>query len=185
VDYCLLLNIQEKGVHMSELAGSETLENLKEAFAGESQANRKYLAFAKQADDEGFAQVAKLFRAAAEAETVHAHAHLRAMEGIGSTEENLREAVGGETHEFENMYPGMITTANEEGFKKAQRSFNFANQVEQIHARLYQKALDSLGQDVEPVDYYVCPVCGNTVEDAPTDPCPICGTPANRFFKVD
>jgi rubrerythrin len=169
---------------MSELRGSKTLENLKEAFAGESLANRKYLAFAKRADDEGFGQVAKLFRAAAEAETVHAHAHLRAMEGIGSTEENLREAVGGETHEFENMYPGMIAEAKDEGFKKAQRSFDFANQVEQIHARLYQKALDTLGQDVEPVDYYVCPVCGNTVEGAPTDPCPICGTPANRFFKV-
>ena len=129
---------------MSELKGSKTLNNLQEAFAGESQANRRYLAFAKQADADGFPQVAKLFRAAAEAETVHAHAHLKAMEGIGSTEENLREAVGGETHEFQSMYPGMIAAAKEEGFKKAQRSFDYANQVEQIHAGLYQKALDNL-----------------------------------------
>lgn len=170
---------------MADLQTSQTLENLKEAFAGESQANRKYLAFAQQADADGYPQVAKLFRAAAEAETVHAHAHLRAMEGVGSTEENLRTAIGGETHEFESMYPGMIAGAKIEGFKKAERSFDFANQVEQIHARLYQKALDALGQDVEPVDYYVCPVCGNTVEGMPTDPCHICGTPANRFFKVE
>ena len=170
---------------MSELEGSKTLESLKEAFAGESQANRKYLAFAKQADADGYPQAAKLFRAAAEAETVHAHAHLKAMEGVGSTKDNLLAAVGGETHEFESMYPPMIAEAKKEGFKQAERSFNFANQVEQIHAKLYQKALDTLGQKVAVVDYYVCPVCGNTVEGKPTDPCPICGTPANRFFKVD
>ena len=170
---------------MPELEGSRTLENLKEAFAGESQANRTYLAFAKQADADGYPQVAKLFRAAAEAETIHAHAHLKAMEGVGSTNENLLAAVGGETHEFQSMYPPMIAEAKKECFKKAERSFNFASQVEQIHANLYQKALDSLGQKVAAVDYYVCPVCGNTVEGKPTDPCPICGTPANRFFKVD
>jgi len=170
---------------MAELKGSKTLENLKEAFAGESQANRTYLAFAKQAEEDGFPQAAKLFRAAAAAETVHAHAHLRAMEGIGSTEQNLREAIGGETHEFKSMYPGMISDAKDEGFKKAERSFDFANQVEEIHAGLYQKALDTLGQAVESVDYYVCPVCGNTVEGAPTERCPICGTPAERFFKVE
>jgi len=170
---------------MAELKGSKTLENLKEAFAGESQANRTYLAFAKQADEDGFSQAAKLFRAAAAAETVHAHAHLRAMEGIGSTEQNLREAIGGETHEFKSMYPGMISDAKDEGFKKAERSFDFANQVEEIHAGLYQKALDTLGQAVESVDYYVCPVCGNTIEGAPTERCPICGTPAERFFKAE
>jgi len=170
---------------MAELKGSKTLENLKEAFAGESQANRTYLAFAKQAEADGFPQAAKLFRAAAAAETVHAHAHLRAMEGIGSTEQNLREAIGGETHEFKSMYPGMISDAKDEGFKKAERSFDFANQVEEIHAGLYQKALDTLGQAVESVDYYVCPVCGNTIEGAPTERCPICGTPAERFFKAE
>jgi len=170
---------------MAELKGSKTLENLKEAFAGESQANRTYLAFAKQAEADGFPQAAKLFRAAAAAETVHAHAHLRAMEGIGSTEQNLREAIGGETHEFKSMYPGMISDAKDEGFKKAERSFDFANRVEEIHAGLYQKALDTLGQAVESVDYYVCPVCGNTIEGAPTERCPICGTPAERFFKAE
>jgi rubrerythrin len=170
---------------MSELKGSQTLKNLQEAFAGESQANRKYLAFAKQAETDGFAQVAKLFRAAAEAETVHAHAHLKAMEGIGSTEDNLREAIGGETHEFTSMYPGMIAAAKDEGFKKAQRSFDYANQVEQIHAGLYQKALDTLGKEAAAFDYYVCPVCGNTFEGPQTDPCPICGTPANRYIKME
>ena len=162
-----------------------TADNLKEAFAGESQANRKYLAFAKQADKEGFPQAAKLFRAAAAAETVHAHAHLKAMGGIGSTEENLREAIGGETHEFKSMYPGMIAAAKDEGFKKAERSFNYANQVEEVHAGLYEKALAALGQEAEPVDYYVCPVCGHTVEGKPTEKCPICGTPADRFFLVE
>jgi len=170
---------------MAELETSKTLENLKEAFAGESQANRKYLAFAKQADEDGYPQVAKLFRAAAEAETVHAHAHLRAMDGIGTTEDNLRAAISGETHEFKSMYPDMIAEAKRVGFKKAERSFNYANQVEQIHAELYQKALKDLGKEVKTVDYYVCPVCGNTFEGAQTEPCPICGTPANRFHKVD
>ena len=170
---------------MADLEISKTLENLKEAFAGESQANRKYLAFAEQADADGYPQVAKLFRAAAEAETVHAHAHLRAMEGVGSTKVNLLAAVEGETYEFESMYPGMIAEAKKEGFKKAERSFNYANQVEQIHAGLYQKALKNLGKDIKPVDYYVCPVCGNTFEGAQSEPCPICGTPANRFHKVD
>jgi rubrerythrin len=170
---------------MTELEGSKTQENLKEAFAGESQANRKYLAFAKKADAEGFPQVAKLFRAAGAAETVHAHAHLKAMDGVGSTEENLRAAVDGETHEFKNMYPGMIAAAKEEGFKKAERSFNYANQVEEVHAGLYGKALATLGQEAEPVDYYVCPVCGHTVEGKPTDKCPVCGAPADRFFVVE
>ena len=170
---------------MSELAGSKTLENLREAFAGESQANRRYLAFAEQADADGYPQVAKLFRAAADAETIHAHAHLRAMSGVGSTTENLGEAVGGETHEFTNMYPGMIAAAEEEDFTRARRSFDNANQVEQIHAGLFQKALDSLGEEAQVFDYYVCPVCGNTVEGAPSEPCPICGTPADRFTRVE
>ena len=123
---------------------SKSEDNLKEAFAGESQANRKYLAFAAKADQEGFAQAARLFRAAAEAETVHAHAHLRALKGIKSTKENLQEAVAGETHEFKSMYPGMIETAKAEGNKEAERTFNFANEVEKIHARLYQQMLDNL-----------------------------------------
>lgn len=163
---------------------SKTEAHLKEAFAGESQANRKYLAFAKKADAEGHAQVAKLFRAAALAETVHAHAHLRALGGIGDTKANLEEAVGGETHEFTSMYPGMIADAEAEGHKAAHKSFEYANAVEKIHAALYQKALDSLGSN-ESTDYHVCDVCGNTVEGEPPEKCPICGAPAKSFTKVD
>ncbi len=163
---------------------SNTEQNLLEAFAGESQANRKYLAFARQADKEGHPQVARLFRAAAEAETVHAHAHLRALGAIHGTEENLREAVGGETHEFKEMYPGMIETAQAEGNKAAERSFRYANEVEKVHAGLYQKALDSLGS-LEETDYFVCSVCGYTVEQEPPETCPVCGAKAKAFFKVD
>src|SRR5512139_1439556 len=123
---------------------SKTEENLQEAFAGESQANRKYLAFAAKADAEGFKQVAKLFRAAAEAETIHAHNHLRELKGIKSTKENLEEAVGGETHEFKEMYPAMIEEANSAGNKGAVRTFQYANDVEKVHADLYQKALNDM-----------------------------------------
>ena len=169
---------------MTALAGSKTEQNLKEAFAGESQANRTYLAFAKKAELDGHPQVAKLFRAAAEAETVHAHAHLRALQGIGSTEENLREAVGGETHEFTEMYPAMIEAAEKEGLGDALRSFKYANEVEKIHAELYQKALDNLGKN-ESVDYYVCKVCGMTIEGEPDGPCPVCAAAKQAFFKID
>jgi rubrerythrin len=169
---------------MSDLSNSKTEKNLQEAFAGESQANRKYLAFAKKAETEGHPQVAKLFRAAAEAETVHAHAHLRALGGIGSTEANLREAIGGETHEFTEMYPQMIREATSEGFDNALRSFTFANAVEKVHADLYRKALESLGKNVA-VDYYVCQVCGNTIEGAPEGPCEVCGAAKTAFRKVD
>jgi rubrerythrin len=164
---------------------SKTEEALKEAFAGESQANRKYLAFAAKADQEGFAQAAKLFRAAAEAETVHAHAHLRAMKGIRSTKENLQEAIAGETHEFKSMYPAMIEAAKAESHKEAERSFNFANEVEKIHAALYQKALDHLDGSQETYSYYVCPVCGYTVENEAPETCPVCGAKGKMFKKVD
>ena len=161
-----------------------TMDNLKEAFAGESQANRKYLAFAKKADEEGYVQVAKLFRAAADAETVHAHAHLRVMKGIGSTDENLKQAIGGETEEFKAMYPRMMEEAKAEGEDAAHMSFANANAVEEIHAGLYQKALDNLGKN-EQTDYYVCQVCGNTVEGEAPDKCPICGAPKKMFRKID
>jgi len=169
---------------MSDLRNSKTEKNLQEAFAGESQANRKYLAFAKKAEADGHPQVAKLFRAAAEAETVHAHAHLRALGGIGSTEANLREAIGGETHEFTEMYPQMIREATSEGFDPALRSFTFANAVEKVHADLYRKALESLGKNAA-VDYYVCQVCGNTIEGAPEGPCEVCGAAKTSFRKID
>jgi rubrerythrin len=157
---------------------------LMEAFAGESQANRKYLAFAKQAEKEGYPQVAKLFRAAAEAETVHAHAHLRVAGGIKSTAENLKAAISGETHEFEHMYPEMIAAAQVEGNKAAERSFNYANEVEKIHAGLYEKALANLAQKQENVDYYVCSVCGYTCENEPPEKCPVCNSGAKAFNKV-
>jgi rubrerythrin len=163
---------------------TKTMENLKAAFAGESQANRKYLAFAEKADKDGYGQVAKLFRAAAAAETVHAHAHLRAMKGIGSTEENLKAAISGETFEFEDMYPPMIETAKAEGEKQAERSFTLANVVEKTHAELYVKALENLGGN-EAVDYWVCSVCGHTTEGEPEGKCPVCNADKKAFFKVD
>ena len=163
----------------------KTMQHLKDAFAGESQANRKYLAFARQADKEGYPAAARLFRAAAAAETVHAHAHLRAMNGIGSTAENLKEAIEGETYEFKSMYPDMIKDAREEGEKAADQSFTWANEVEQIHAGLYRKALDELGQGKDVECYYVCSLCGNTVANEPPDQCPICKAKAKAFERVD
>lgn len=162
---------------------SKTEKNLQDAFAGESQANRKYLAFAKKADTEGYPQAAKLFRAAAAAETVHAHAHLRELGGIKSTKENLEAAIGGETFEFETMYPQMIKEAEEEGNKGALRSFNYANDVEKIHADLYKKALESLGSN-EDTDYYVCEVCGYTAEGEAPDECPVCKSKKKMFQKI-
>ena len=162
----------------------DTTDNLKEAFAGESQANRKYLAFAKKADEEGLFQIARLFRAAAEAETVHAHNHLTVLNGIKTTEENLKEAIAGEVEEFKEMYPKFIKVAEEENNKKAIWTFDVANQVEEIHAGLYQKALDSIGENVETV-YYVCNFCGNTVEKDAPDICSVCGAPKKEFKRIE
>jgi len=164
---------------------SKTESFLKEAFAGESQANRKYLAFGAKADQEGFPQVARLFRAAAEAETVHAHSHLRALNGIRSTKENLQEAVNGETHEFKTMYPEMIEAAKAEAQKVAERSFSYANSVEKVHAELYQKLLDGLGKSQENYSYYVCPVCGYTAEKQAPGTCPVCGAKGEMFKKIE
>ncbi len=164
---------------------SKTEQFLKEAFAGESQANRKYLAFAAKADQEGYLQVARLFRAAAEAETIHAHNHLRALKGIKNTQDNLQEAIAGETHEFKEMYPEMIEAAKAEGQKDAERSFNFANEVEKVHAQLYQKLLDGLGKPQENYPYYICPVCGYTAEKEPPGTCPVCGTKGEMFKKIE
>jgi rubrerythrin len=163
---------------------SKTENNLQEAFAGESQANRKYLAFSKKAEAEGFTQAAKLFRAAAAAETIHAHNHLRELGVVRSTKENLMAAVSGESHEFQNMYPQMIADAEAEGNSMALRSFNYANAVEKVHAALYQKALDSLGRNMD-TDYYVCSVCGYTVENEAPEECPVCGSKKQAFNKVE
>lgn len=163
-----------------------TIDDLKEAFAGESQANRRYLAFAKKADQEGHPQIARLFRAAAEAETVHAHAHLRAMGGVGSTRENLEEAVSGETHEFRSMYPRMIEDAKAEGNPRALRSFEYANTVEKIHADLYQGLLDTLEMpSTETYPYFVCPVCGHTIGHGAPETCPVCGAPGSNYIRID
>jgi rubrerythrin len=163
---------------------SKSEMNLQEAFAGESQANRKYLAFAKKAEAEGFKQIAKLFRAAAEAETIHAHSHLRELGGIRSTKENLESAISGETHEFKTMYPRMIQDAREEAAKGAERSFTYANEVEKVHAGLYEKALQNLGSNEE-TEYYICTVCGNTVEGEPPDECVICKAKKQAFKKSE
>jgi len=163
---------------------SKSVDDLKAAFAGESQANRKYLAFAKKADDEGHPQVAKLFRAAAEAETVHAHNHLRAMDGIGSTEANLKEAITGENYEHTNMYSTFIKDAEADKNDKALRSFKYAMSVEVEHEALYQGALDTLGKDGDSFDYYICPICGHTHARNAPDKCPVCGAPGSTFFKV-
>jgi rubrerythrin len=162
-----------------------TDDNLKEAFAGESQANRKYLAFAQQAERDGLPNIARLFRAAAEAETIHALGHLRAMGGIGSTADNLKEAVGGETYEYTEMYPPMLEQAEAEG-SKAKRMFGYALKAERIHAELYRKALDaaSQGKDLTDTEFYLCPVCGNIEIGRPSDPCSICGAKADKFVQI-
>ena len=163
-----------------------TMDNLAEAFAGESQANRKYLAFAKKAETDGFPQIAKLFRAAAEAETIHAHAHLRVMGGIKGTVENLKAAVAGEGAEFREMYPAMVTAAEAEGNKQALNSFKNAMAVEKIHYDLYSKALEAVegGGDLPEKTIFVCPVCGNTVEEEAPGSCPICGVPGTKFIAI-
>jgi len=163
---------------------SKSEDGLKEAFAGESQANRKYLAFAKKAEEEGYKQVAKLFRAAAEAETVHAHNHLRELKGVKSTKENLESAISGESYEFLNMYPAMIADAQAEGNKSAERSFHIANEVEKVHHKLYKKALEDLGKNAS-TDYYICKVCGYTAEGEAPDTCPVCGAKKVAFYKAD
>jgi rubrerythrin len=163
---------------------AKTMDNLMAAFAGESQANRRYLAFAKKADEEGHAQVAKLFRAAAAAETVHAHNHLRVAGGVKSTADNLEAAVSGESHEVLSMYPEMIQAAEAEGNRQALQSFKWAWEVEKTHEALYRKAKQALGQKGESFDYYVCQVCGHTHEGKAPDKCPVCGAPASRFDRV-
>ncbi|HTZ16990.1 MAG TPA: rubrerythrin family protein [Dissulfurispiraceae bacterium] len=163
---------------------SKTETNLQNAFAGESQANRKYLAYAKKAEQEGYKQVAKLFRAVAEAETIHAHNHFRQMGGIKTTKENLEAANAGEVFEFQNMYPQMIAEAEAEGIKDAVRTFTYANEVEKVHSELYKKALAELGKNTE-ADYYVCSVCGHTVAGEPPDECPVCKSKKQAYKKVE
>lgn len=159
-----------------------TDKNLKEAFAGESQANRKYLAFAKKAEQEGYKGVAKLFFATAEAETIHAHNHLKALGEIKSTAENLQAGIDGETYEFDSMYPPMLEEAKKAGRKDAERSFLFAMESEKVHADLYKDAFANLEANEE-VDYYLCPVCGYIEKGKTPDTCPICRVKGSMFVK--
>jgi rubrerythrin len=165
---------------------SKTIEDLQAAFAGESQANRRYLAFAKKADTDGYPQIAKLFRAAAAAETVHAHNHLRAMDGVGATSDNLKTAIAGENYEWVTMYPEFIKDAEAESMKRALSYFKWAWEVEKVHEELYRKAQAALEaqQPLAEVDYYVCPTCGYTHEGPLQGICPVCKSPADKFERV-
>jgi rubrerythrin len=162
-----------------------TKDNLNEAFAGESQANQKYRAFAKKAEKEGFPNIAKLFKTTAEAERIHAEGHLGSLEGVGSTIENLKGAIAGETFEFTKMYPPMVELANSENHK-AKRMFQYALKVEEIHAKLYQLAVEAAaqGKDLDISEIYLCPVCGNIEFGKPTENCPVCGTLASKFVMI-
>lgn len=163
-----------------------TKDNLEAAFAGESQANRKYLAYAQKAELDGYPQVAKLFRAAAEAETVHAQAHFRVLGGVKDTAANLEDAAAGEGHEFKEMYPPFVAEAEAEGNKPAAFSFKNALAVEEIHYNLYNQALEAVkaGKDLSAAKIFVCPVCGNTEIGEAPDTCPVCGVAKDKFFEV-
>lgn len=163
------------------MSENKTLKNLMAAFAGESEANRKYTAYAKQAEKEGKVNAAKLFRAAADAETIHALKHFEVAGKVGSTAENLKDGVKGETYEYKEMYPDFVKEAEAEGNKAALMSFTFAMKAEEVHAKLYQEALENLDQ-TEEVFYYLCPVCGNIEKSIP-EKCSICGAPGSKFIK--
>lgn len=163
------------------MSKNKTIDNLMEAFAGESQANRKYMAYAKQAEAEGKLNAAKLFRAAADAETIHALKEFELAGRVGSTTDNLKDAIEGETHEYKSMYPGFVKTAEAEDNRAAQRAFTFAMKAEEVHAKLYTEALNNLSTEVE-VSYYLCPVCGN-IETSVPEACPICGVPGSKFIQ--
>ena len=162
-----------------------TLENLKEAFAGESQANQKYRAFAKKAEQDGYPNLARLFRTTAEAERIHAEGHLRAMEEICSSIENLQAAIQGETFEYTKMYPPMLAQAEADGHK-AKRMFGYAMQIEEVHARLFEMALEAAqqGKDLSEAEFYLCPVCGRIEFGKPTEACPTCGTKPDKFMLI-
>ena len=160
----------------------KVIDDLKAAFAGESQANRKYLAFAAKAEAEGLPYAAKIFKAAAEAETIHAHSHLRLLGGIKSTAENLQEAIGGETYEFTQMYPEMIKDAQAAGDKDSERGMHLANEAEKVHAELFKKAAANPGQAAPKV--FVCKVCGHVHEGGAPDACPICGSKSQAYFEI-
>ena len=165
----------------------KTEKNLQEAFAGESQANRRYIFFADKADKEGYTQIARLFRAAADAETVHARNHFNAMDAVGATKENVMAASVGEHYEFTRMYPVFIDQAEQERNTRAQRTFEYANEVEQVHHGHFEEALKALneGSQLKDESYFVCQVCGNTVPGEAPEKCPVCGATSKAFKKID
>ena len=165
---------------------NQSIKNLKEAFAGESQANRRYLAFAKKAEGDGLPNIARLFRAAAHSETVHAINHLKAMDGIKSTLENAKEAWRGEKDEYTDMYPMFMDQAKRDQNNAALKTFFWANEAEKVHGEFYEKAVKALenGSDLDLKDVYVCSVCGFTVEGTPPEKCPTCGQPKEKFELV-
>ena len=164
---------------------ANTVDNLKEAFAGESQAFQKYTSFAEKAEKDGMPNIARLFRTTAQAERVHAAGHFKALDGVGTTEENLKAAIGGETYEFEEMYPPMLATAEAEGHK-AKRMFKFAVDAEAVHAKLYTLALEAAanGEDLTETEFHLCPICGHIEFGKAPESCPICGAPEARFVTV-
>jgi len=178
VIHSFILNNKENAV-------ATTIENLQDAFAGESQANQKYRAFAKKAEQDGLPNIARLFRTAAEAERIHAEGHLKALEGVCSTVENLQAAMDGETYEYTKMYPPMLSQAEADGHK-AKRMFNYALQAEEEHAKLYALALEAAkqGKDLEVTEFYLCPVCGRIEFGKPTEACPVCGTKPDKFVLI-
>ncbi|MDD3486997.1 MAG: rubrerythrin family protein [Candidatus Moranbacteria bacterium] len=165
---------------------SKTEDNLRAAFAGESQANRKYLAYAQKAEDENKPEIAKIFRVAAEAETIHAHNHFRVLGGVKTTEENLADAIAGETYEAEEMYPEFLAEAESQNDQAAQTTFRNAKHVEAIHERMFKEALEknASGEKLEDVEYHICPVCGFPAGNQAPERCPVCGAPGERFYKL-
>ena len=162
----------------------KTKHGLEEAFAGESQANRKYSAYAQRAEANGYKQAAKLFKAAADAEAIHALAELKELGKAQDTVEDLKDAIAGETHEFTSMYPEFIEYAKAENQPKAQRIFEFAAAAEKVHAELYKKMLDGLNKEDGPA-FYLCPVCGYIHEGSAPDTCPICSAKGSVFKEYN
>ena len=176
-----LIALISKNTEDGTMQNNKTLDHLMEAFAGESQASRKYLAYSRKAEKDGYLNAAKLFKAASDAETLHALKHFEVAGQIHSTAENLKDAVAGETHEYKEMYPDFVADAKAEGNQGALLSFTFAMKAEEVHARLYQEALESLDQ-TEEVFYFLCPVCGN-IEKFRPEKCSICGVPGEKFIQ--
>ncbi|MBN2483495.1 MAG: rubrerythrin family protein [Candidatus Omnitrophica bacterium] len=162
-----------------------TRQNIQTAFAGESQAHMKYLIFAEKAEQEGRPNIARLFRAIAYAEKVHAKNHLKVLDGIHDTCANLDVAIGGETFEVNEMYPAYLKEAQAQGEKGAEQSTHYALEAEKIHAEMYSQAKKAAltGKDIQLKEVYICPVCGYTHEGEPEDFCPVCGAKKSIFKK--